>query len=92
MTILSINTPKALSNWKIIVDVQAAGGKDTSIFDIILSLIVSKIRRHMWNSVPLFTQSGIISLRHCGDLNFVVFVTSLLVFMNMTLPPIICLE
>ena len=59
------------------VDNQVAIGPDISISDNILSLIKSRIRRHPWNSVPK---------RHYRDINYVAFVISFLVYMNMTFP------
>ena len=70
------------------VDDQPSSGQYISISDIILSLIESKIRMYMWNSVPPWTVSGIILRSHYMDLNSVAYIISLLVSMNMIFPPI----
>ena len=88
MTMLSINITRAPSNYKRMVGNKVARGQDRSISGIILSLIESKSMRHMGGSVPLWTWSGIISQRHCRDLNFIAFVISFLVSMKMKIPTV----
>ena len=52
---LSIKVTREPPNGKIMVDDKIASGKDTSMLDIILSLIGSPSKNNPWNSVPLLT-------------------------------------
>ena len=92
MTMISIKITRAPSNWKIMVDNQAESGNETSISDIILSLIRSRSRRHLCNYVPFWTWLDSTSQRYCRDINLVAVIISFLVSMKMTLPPIMSSE
>ena len=70
-TVLYNRIIKVPSNWIIIAYNKVASGLATSLSDIILSLIASLISNHLWNSVPLWTWSGITSRKHYRDLHFV---------------------
>ena len=92
MKMLSIKITRASSNCKRMVYYHLASGQETSMTNIISSLIVSRSTRHLLNSVPLWICSRIVSQMHCRDLNFVGFVILFLVSMQTTLTPIIRLE
>ena len=88
MTMLFIKIIRLPSIWIWMVDYQVARRLVTSILDIISSLIWSKSRKHLLDYVPFWKWSGIFSRKHYRDLNFIVFVLLSLVFMRMTLLPI----
>ena len=78
--------------WRRMTDDQVARRLATSISDIILSLIGSQSRKHLCNSVPLWTWAGITSQKQYRDTNFIVVVISSWVSVKMAFLSIICLE
>ena len=75
-----------LENWVILSSSKRIRRTNISHYCITDKL---RSRRHLWSSFPLWTWSGIISLRYCRDLNFVISILLFLVSMNITFPPII---
>ena len=83
---------KAPSNWIIMSDNQVASKLATSISGILLSLILSRSRNHMWSFVTPCKLSGIILRKQYRDIISFVSVVSSLVSLKMTFPSKMCQE
>ena len=86
-TTSSIKIIKAPSNWIRMSDNQVASELATSISGIILSLILSRSRKHMWSFVTPCKLSGITLRKQYRNIIFFVSVVSSLVSMKITFPP-----